>query len=152
MQRIHLRPILLAGVVVGAVDLAFAIVFWMVKANVPPIRICQSIARGLLGRDAFTGGAGTAALGVVLHFVIALGMAFAYAAVASRARFLAHHWLPCGIVYGGLLYVAMNFVVLPLSAAGKPSFADGLWVGMSIAFHVLFGVIIAFANRATVRA
>jgi uncharacterized membrane protein YagU involved in acid resistance len=143
----RLVPVLLAGVAVGVVDLAFAIVFWLVKANVPPIRICQSIARGLLGREAFAGGAGSAALGVVVHFVIALAMALAYAMVASRVRVLVRHWLPCGVMYGGLLYVIMNFVVLPLSAAGKPSFADHLWVEMSIAFHALFGVIIAMGAR-----
>lgn len=141
------RPVLLAGIVVGIVDLAFAIIFWIARANVPPIRICQSIARGLLGREAFAGGAGTAVVGVALHFFIALAMAFTYALVAHRLRWILRYWLACGLAYGALLYLVMNFVVLPLSAAGKPSFADHLWVGMSVAFHVMFGVVFAYAAR-----
>lgn len=135
----------LAGLVVGVVDLAFAIVYWRVHAAVPPIRICQAIARGVLGADAFTGGIATAALGVVLHFAIAFAMAFAYAVVAARVRL--RPWLPCGLAYGALLYVVMNFVVLPLSAAGPPSFADPVWTSLGVAFHVLFGVIIAAAAK-----
>jgi hypothetical protein len=138
---------LLAGIAVGVVDLAFAITFWIVRANVPPIRICQSIARGLLGREAFAGGAGTAVLGVALHFFIALAMAFTYALVAHRLRWILRFWFPCGLAYGVVLYLVMNFVVLPLSAAGKPSFDDHLWVGMSVAFHAVFGVVFAYAAR-----
>jgi uncharacterized membrane protein YagU involved in acid resistance len=138
---------LLAGVLVGIVDLAFAIIFWIVRANVPPIRICQSIARGILGREAFAGGAGTAVLGVALHFFIALAMAFTYALVAHRVRSLLRYWFPCGLAYGVVLYLVMSFVVLPLSAAGKPSFDDHLWVGMSVAFHVVFGIVYAYAAR-----
>lgn len=133
--------------IVGILDLAFAIGFWFVKAHVPPIRICQSIARGVLGREAFAGGAATAALGVALHFGIALAMAFAYALVARRMRVLVRHPVALGLAYGVLLYIIMSFVVLPLSAAGKPSFADHAWVGASIAFHALFGVVFAFSAR-----
>ena len=51
-----------------------------------------------------------------------------------------------------LLYAAMNFVVLPLSAAGMPSFANHAWVGASIVAHALLGVVCAlFARIAAAR-
>jgi hypothetical protein len=112
---------------------------------VPPIRICQSIARGVLGREAFAGGAGTAALGVVLHFIIALAMALAYAMVASRVRPRA----ALAPVRPALRRPALHDHELrrPAAVGGKPSFADHLWVGMSVAFHALFGAIIALGAR-----
>jgi uncharacterized membrane protein YagU involved in acid resistance len=144
---VRLLIVVLAGLIVGVVDLAFAIVFWAARADVPPTRILQSIARGVLGRDAFTGGAATAALGVALHFVIAVAMAATYAVVAKHVPALVKHAVACGLAYGLALYAVMSFVVLPLSAAGKPSFEDHGWVGASIAMHAVFGVIFAVGAR-----
>ncbi|NVB77895.1 MAG: hypothetical protein HOV81_05820 [Kofleriaceae bacterium] len=141
----RVRPLLLGALAVGVVDLVFAFVFWW--GRVPPTRILQSIARGVLGREAFRGGTGTAVLGGLLHFVIATAMTLAYYLASRRIPALVRHPWPFGAVYGALLYVAMNFVVLPLSAAGKPSFENHAWVGWGVAFHIVFGLIIAHACR-----
>ncbi|MBA3759414.1 MAG: hypothetical protein H0X07_02700 [Gemmatimonadales bacterium] len=45
------------------------------KSDVLAIRIFQSVAAGLLGQASFEGGAATAALGLALHYLIALTMA-----------------------------------------------------------------------------
>jgi Na+-driven multidrug efflux pump len=52
-------------------------------------------------------------------------------------------------VYGLGLWVVMNYVVLPLSAA-RPGSKDALWVALSILVHMfLIGVPIAwFTQRA----
>jgi len=57
--------------------------------------------------------------------------------------------VPYGAAYGLLLYGIMNHIVVPLSRAGAGS-RDPLWVGMSIAVHMLLiGLPIAlFARRA----
>src|ERR1700756_1467286 len=63
--------ILWGGLIAGTMDITAAVLTYKIRNNVPPIRILQSVASGLLGKDAFTGGAPTAALGLFLHFVIA---------------------------------------------------------------------------------
>ena len=68
---------LLGGLLAGSLDMLYATGFWSFY-GVPAQRIAQSVAAGLLGRDAFTGGASTAALGLALHFLIAVGMSLAY--------------------------------------------------------------------------
>ncbi len=143
------RFVLAGGLVAGAIDIIYASVFWAIKRGVAPQRILQSVAAGLLGDASFTGGWATAALGLALHFVIATSMATVYFLVARRWAALWQGPLAFGAGYGLLLYVIMNFVVVPLSAAG-PGSKDPLWVGMSIAVHaVLIGVPIAvFARRA----
>ena len=141
------RYVLAGGLVAGALDIAYAWAFWSLKAGVPAQRIFQSVARGLLGEDAFEGGPATAALGLALHFLIATTMSFAYYAVARRVPLLHRRPVPCGLAYGLLLYGIMNYVVLPLSAAGGGS-KDPLWVLLSILVHmVLIGLPIALATR-----
>ena len=114
------RALLYGTLVVGILDLADALVFFGLR-GVRPIRILQSIASGLLGRGAFAGGLGTAFLGAALHFFIAF-MVVATFFVASRyLAILRRSPVWSGLIYGIVVYLVMNFVVLPLSAAGRGS-------------------------------
>ena len=141
--------VLAGGLVAGSLDIVYAWVFWAVKANVQARRILQSVAAGLLGKASFQGGGRTAALGLALHFLIALSMALVYYLAARRWALLRQRPLLCGAGYGLLLYFVMNYIVVPLSAAGAGS-RDGLWVALSIAVHMFaIGTPIAiFARRA----
>jgi uncharacterized membrane protein YagU involved in acid resistance len=139
--------VVLGGLVAGALDIVYACTFWAIRADVPPRRILQSIAAGLLGPASFQGGTATAALGLALHFLIAISMAAAYALAAVRWPVLALRPVACGALYGLVLYATMNLVVVPLSAAA-PGPRDPLWIGSTIAAHVvLVGIPIALAAR-----
>jgi len=120
MNRVS-RAVLYGTLVVGALDAIDAIVFFGLR-GVAPGRIFQSIAAGLLGRAAFQGGLVTAALGVLLHFFIAFAIVTTFVVASARVRVLTRHAVAAGVVYGVLVYAVMNLVVLPLSAAGRPSF------------------------------
>jgi uncharacterized membrane protein YagU involved in acid resistance len=142
------RWIIAGGLLVGTLDLLFAGGFWAMR-GVPPIRIAQSIAAGVLGDASYDGGAASAWLGVVLHYFIAMMFVLVYWLMARRAAALLQRPVRYGLLYGLLLYLVMNFVVLPLSAAGMPSFNDTSWLVASIAMHLLIGVLCArFARRA----
>lgn len=145
------RWICLGGLAIGTLDLLFASGFWAMR-GVAPIRIAQSIAAGLQGDAAFDGGGASATLGVVLHYFIATGFVLGYWLAGRRMPGLLRQPVRYGLPYGGALYLAMNFVVLPLSAAGMPSFSNVPWVLASIAMHLLIGVLCArFARRASAR-
>ena len=115
------RAILYGTLVVGAIDLIDAIVFFGLR-GVRPIRIFHSIAAGLLGRSAFQGGLATALLGAFLHFFIALAIVSVFYLASTRVRALTRHAVISGLLYGVVAYTLMNLVVLPLSAAGRPTF------------------------------
>jgi uncharacterized membrane protein YagU involved in acid resistance len=139
--------VLAGGLVAGTLDITYACVFWGIKAGVPAHRIFQSVAKGLLGPAAFKGGAATAVLGLFLHYFIATTMSVTYYFAAREWPPLRRHPLAAGAAYGLLLYVIMNYVVLPLSAAGSGS-PDRLWVALSIVVHMfLIGIPIAFFAR-----
>jgi hypothetical protein len=138
--------IALGGIAGGAFDIVYAFVFYG-ALGVPPIRILQSIASGLLGRQAYAGGAATAALGLFLHLAILVVAAFVFYAASRRAPVLAARWFVSGLVFGVAIYVVMNFVVVPLSAFPQkqayplPAVITGLLVhavlvGGSIAYGV----------------
>ena len=141
---------LAGGAVAGALDITYACVFWAIKAGVPARRILQSVAAGLLGRDtSVQGGNATAALGLALHFFIALTMAAVYFLVARRWPLLWRRAWLLGAIYGLWLYVAMNYIVVPLSRAGGGGAPkDPVWVTLSVIVHVLFiGVPCALGAR-----
>jgi hypothetical protein len=145
------RAIALGGLAVGVLDLADALIFFGLR-GAAPMRICQSIAAGLLGRAAFQGGWSTAALGVALHFLIAT-IIVAVLVIASR-------WMPplarrpwvIGPIYGVIAFLVMNLVVVPLSAASG-TFPQGAPLVNGVLIHMFgVGVPAAYAARAARRA
>jgi hypothetical protein len=141
---------LAGGAVAGVLDITYACAFWAIKAGLAPRRIFQSVAAGLLGRDAaVAGGNATAALGLTLHFFIALTMAAVYFVVARRWPLLWRRAWRMGALYGLWLYIAMNYIVVPLSAAGGGGGRqDPVWVTLSVLVHiVLIGIPCAVGAR-----
>lgn len=109
------KIILLAGLVAGVLDLTAAVVTTILRGR-EPRRMLQSIASGLLGLDSYNRGLKTAALGVVLHFIIATGAAAVFYAASRKLTFLVRQPIISGLIYGIAVYFFMNLVVLPLSA------------------------------------
>ncbi len=117
-------PTVVAGGLVGAtLDLVYICALVFILHGLTPVWLLQSVAAGWLGRDAaFASGLPGAALGAASHYGIALVMASAYYLAARGVPALARRPLLYGSLYGIVLYLAMTFVVVPLSAAatGKP--------------------------------
>lgn len=109
------RAVLTGTLVVGVLDGLDAIVFFAWR-GVSADRVFQGIASGLLGRASFSGGLRTALLGLALHFFIAFGVVTVYALASRRLGVLVRRPVLCGLVYGVLVWLVMNRVVIPLSA------------------------------------
>jgi uncharacterized membrane protein YagU involved in acid resistance len=139
----------LGGAIAGTLDMTYAFLAYGAR-GVSPGAILQSIASGLLGRDAYAGGAFTAALGLVLQFLIATLMAGGFVVLSRLAPLLLRRPLLTGAVYGLFLYVLMNYVVVPLSAAYPGTRPQGwMLAGALFAHVVLVGIPIAWiASRA----
>ncbi|MFD1610645.1 hypothetical protein ACFSCW_02385 [Sphingomonas tabacisoli] len=107
------------GLAGGTLDILYAfIVYGMAPFNLTPENVLQSVAAGWVGREnSMAGGALTALLGLATHFGIATCMAAVFVAAARRWPTLIAHPVIGGLLYGFGLYVAMNYVVAPLSAA-----------------------------------
>jgi hypothetical protein len=124
-----LRAIVWGGFWCGVLDIMSAIVAWRIYAGVSAIRIFQSVAGGWLGRPAAVqGGWKTAVLGIFSHFMIAFGAAVLYYLASRKIAFLRDQAVVSGLIYGELVFLFMNVVVLPLSALHTQPFG---WTAFS---------------------
>ena len=115
-MRGAIRAIVITGLVVGAMDITSAFIIAISRGSTVT-RLLQFVASGLIGQKAFQGGTATAALGLVLHFVIAFTVVIVFY-IASRRLAVLRRWaVPSGILYGMIVFAVMNLIVLPLSAA-----------------------------------
>lgn len=146
--------ILYGGLTAGVLDITDAVVTSLLVGS-SPVRMLQYIASGVLGPRSYEGGAATAALGLLLHFTIAIGAATVFFLASRRLPFLIRRPVISGLIFGLCVFFVMNLVVKPL--AGLP----GLWVQVP-AWHLLvnqlaihmFGVglpIALFASRSARR-
>ena len=151
-RRAVAPTLFLAAAVAGSLDLLYAFAFWGAQ-GVPPVRILQSIASGWLGREAYSVGAPAAVLGALSHYGIVLVMAWTCYRVARIWPALA--WRPWlfGPLYGAALYLAMTYVVVPLSAAGNGQWPAWQWSQLAhLAAHMaLVGTPCAFAAARVLR-
>lgn len=139
--------ILLGGLAAGVGDITYAFVSAGLR-GVGPVRVLQSVAGGLLGAAAREGGLASAALGAVLHFLIAMTAAAVYWLASRRMKVLVRRPVVCGLLYGVAVYVFMNAVVLPLSAIYfKPSHELSVVLPALAGHMLLVGLPISLAAR-----
>lgn len=141
------ETILGGGVAAALLDITLAMSFWWFYNGASPQVILQSIAAGLLGKDSFAGGLGTAALGGFLHLFIACVMAAVYYLGCLRWPVLYRRPVFFGAVYGVVLYLAMSYVVLPLSKASPLPFIPSWFLASVLSHVVLVGIPIALVAR-----
>jgi hypothetical protein len=112
------RPVagvLLGGSIAATLDIVYAILRNGGHGRTP-LWVLQSVASGWLGEDAFSSGVPGGVIGLVSHYGILLVAAAVYLAASRRLPVLQSQAVACGALFGVLVYLFMNFVVLPLSA------------------------------------
>jgi hypothetical protein len=135
------RPILIATLIAGTLDIAAAIGLTLFYGG-QPANMLRRVASGPLP-DATDWGAGGAVLGLATHFALMAVMAAVFVIAAARWRALWIKPLLWGIAYGLATYVVMNLIVVPLRwpEAFPPSPRS---VGTQLFCHiVLVGIPIA---------
>jgi uncharacterized membrane protein YagU involved in acid resistance len=141
---------LLASVAAGIPDVFVAAAL----SGASPGRVLQTIASGVLGEASYIGGWRSIALGLGLQIAMSFAIALTYNIAFSYVAGIRRSPLMFGALYGIVIFVVMNFVVVPLSRAyPKPQWDLKSVVAMLIVM-VLFGEIIsliaaAFAERAS---
>ena len=135
------RAILSGGLIAATIDIGAAC---LINHRSIPF-ILHSIAGGLLAMDSFRGGAGTAFMGLFLQEFMGLVIAAVYVGAALALPTLLHRWIPCGVAYGVVIFMVMNYVVVPLSAWRRvPHFTAATFVANLMAM-LLFGGIVAYS-------
>jgi len=90
----------------------------------------------VLGPKSFTGGGRTAALGLGIHFLIALVSAATYYAASRKLSVLIEHAVLCGLLYGIAVHLFMSLIVLPLSSLKRPFSVE--FFAAQLVIHMFF--------------
>lgn len=146
LGRSAFKSILAGAVIAASLDLLDPILFYGFR-GVAPIKIPQSIASGILGRAAYSGGTRTALIGLALHLLIALFWAALFVIAAQGVGALSRHPILSGMAYGVLVYAVMYSFVLPRSNVfPRPHFALLVFLNNVAAMVFLVGVPISLVN------
>jgi hypothetical protein len=142
------KTLVATALLVGTLDITYAIVFSYFRSGTSPQRLLQSVAFGWFGRDAYTGGATTAAAGLGFHFFIAFTITAIFFAAASGMRWLVARPFVSGPLYGIGVYAVMNYVVIPLSRIGpRPLPPASVLISGLLVHMFLIGTPIALGAR-----
>ena len=144
---VAVRSILIAGVAVAVLDIANAMTFWTLYRGTDPEIILQSVAAGLLGREAFAGGGSTALLGAFLQLFISLCISAFYYCALTVFPFINRRPFLAGSMYGIVVYLVMNHVVVPLSRAMPVPFILPWFLANFIGHIILVGLPVSYINR-----
>lgn len=143
MSRILISA-LLAAVAAGVPDVFVAALL----SRAPPGKVLQTIASGVLGEASYAGGSASVTLGLCLQIAMSFVIALIYDIAFFQSPMISRSPLMFGALYGIVIFVVMNFVVVPLSRT-HPKFQWDLKsvVAMTIVM-VLFAEIISLIAMA----
>jgi hypothetical protein len=141
-----LKAILTGGLIAGVLDITAASANVWLRSGRSPVWTFQSVAGGLFGAETFNGGYRTAALGLALHFLIALTAAAVYYLASRKLKLMIRRTILSGALYGITVWLFMYLVVLPLTPLKMTYSFSSVVTGILI--HIFFvGLPIALTTR-----
>jgi len=133
-----LRLSVIGGIITGLLHIVtqVGVVYGLLLKN-PFIVSLQYVASGAMGDAAYAGGLTTALLGLILEFVITIIIAGIFIFSAGRITLLQKNVIVGSLLYGFGVFIVMNFIVRPLSAA-RALPAPPMWLLIEIVLeHIL---------------
>jgi len=115
-SKVTTRQAILTGwLLCGVLDITAACIQAWIEAGRTPWVVLKGVASALWGRAALNAGAGMAAIGLAMHFTVALTWTLVFYALSRRVAFLRTGplWI-VGPLYGVIVFCAMNYGTLPL--------------------------------------
>lgn len=108
------RAILTGWLLCGVLDITAACLQAWIQAGRAPADVLRGVASALRGPAAMTAGLGMAAIGLAMHFTVALTATLVFYTITRRMAFLrtVPLWI-VGPVYGVVVFCAMNYGTLP---------------------------------------
>jgi hypothetical protein len=149
MQRTVWKPIVVATLICGTLDILLAVILTLMRGKAPA-GMLRFVASGPFP-DAANWGAAGSILGLVVHYTLMAVMVAWFVIAARNVPALTDKpWL-AGLIYGLITYAVMNLIVLPLRfPAAWPPKPMGIATQL-FAHIVLVGLPTAYITRRYVR-
>lgn len=143
------KAIFFTAFVAGTLDVLGAIlVYDVILKKISAEKLLRSIASGVFKTRAFTGGTEMIIYGLAFHFLIAFVFTIFYFLIFPYIPFLRKQKIIGGLLYGTLIWVVMNIIVLTIVFPNRPpvtltSFLQGAPILM-----IMIGLPLSyFANK-----
>jgi hypothetical protein len=136
---------LVAGLIAAAVFDFYVWLTIVLPAHSSMIALWQFAASTLLGNGAFADPS-FAVLGVAVHAIVGIGWAGAYAYLAARQPSLNVRWYASGPVYGIVVEIVMQLILLAGNAFRPPP-TPNAFLNDVIACAIFFGLPLAFVVK-----
>jgi len=116
-----LRTIFFTALIAAILDLAGAVINYMISSGGKfPKKILEYIAGGIYGGSALDGSLGMNIKGALLHFLIASIWTVLFFIFYPKIKFFHRSIWVNAVVYGLIVWIVMNLIVLPFSAWKAP--------------------------------
>ena len=109
------RTIFITALIAGTLDIAAAIIQYLIIVRKNPVRIFYFIASGIFGGGAYNGNSLMIAWGILFHYTIAFIFTAFFFLIYPKIKILSRNIVLTGFAYGIFIWLIMNLVVLPLS-------------------------------------
>ena len=149
MRRSIWKPIIVATLVCGTLDILLAVILTLMRGR-EPTAMLRFVASGPFPQATDWGAEGSV-LGLAVHYTLMAIMVAAFVLAARQRPSLLDHPLLWGIAYGVITYAIMNLLVVPLRfpAAWPPK---PLGIATQLFAHiVLVGLPTAYIARRYLR-
>lgn len=144
MSKLITSRVLLAGIIVGTLDICAAMLQFFLKTGKDPFIVLKFVASGIFGSNAMKGGSTMIAWGFLFHYIIAMSFTIFFFWLCRKLPSLLENRLLTGISYGIFTWAVMRFLVVPLSLTSKqPSTLSGTLIAMLILI-LCIGIPLAF--------
>lgn len=136
-----IKIILLAGCLVGTLDILSACIDYYIATGKEPSGIFRYIASGIFGKAAFTGNSSMIVAGLLFHYIIAFIFTFFFFWLYARATLNAWNPMLTAFVYGLFIWIVMNLGVVRLSRITSAPLSAMKPVKVIKSFLILFFMI-----------
>lgn len=122
MKQNFWKTIVLAGLLVGSLDIIAALVQFYIKTGKDPLIVLKYIASAVFGKAAYSSGNMMAVWGLLLHFLIAFIWTILFFLIYPKLRLLSWNRVVTGILYGIFIWIMMTQLVVPMTKVSAGAF------------------------------
>ena len=114
--------ILKATLLAGSLDIIIAMLQYYLTSHKNPELVLKFIASAVFGAPAFSGGIGMSLTGLLFHFLVTFVWATIFFFIYPWLNALIKNCIITGVVYAIVIWLVMNFMVVPLSNVPRAPF------------------------------
>ncbi len=108
------KKVLLAGIIVGSLDITSACTDAWLTSHSTPAKILTGIAAAATGSSTTFSATGMILLGLLIHFFIAMSFTFFFYFIYPALKRILKNNILIGVLYGIFIWTSMRFIVLPV--------------------------------------